>query len=191
MKYLLFILLAGCTKVGFRSAVNSVDPRLQPYVHAWQLNYVGGWPPGLKVQFGTIEEKKKASASCKVSKIKNEVFQGTIIVDLVKFDSSKMYQREAIVMHEMDHCTPPYRDHNDEKIEVDIVEGDITKTISCPVSWMISNLQSEGTYADCRSFLYMEMFGYQKEEEIFYPSYKLRNPAYIPSWIDRLLKWLF
>jgi hypothetical protein len=169
---MLCVVLCGCApKVEFRSAINDVDPRLQPYVHAWQLNYEGGWPSGLKMQFGVPSENDHDKLVALCNKVSgNGGGQHTIYIREDKWDKHKVYQREATVMHELGHCVKLI-DHLEEYTTHTVTIDNKEKEIDCPVSWMTENIMDEATYAACRDFLYQDMFGIG-EEDVIYPNYK-------------------
>jgi len=178
--------LAGCIPdIGFKRAENFVDPQFQPYVHAFQLNYKGEWPPGLEVQFGQPEDHEKTLGDCHTESVNGKAFQYTIRIDESDWDSVRMYQREALIMHELGHCVL-LREHlnTNQTIQVD------DKDFECPVSWMTKSIRSEDVYLNCRSKLYIEFFGYQDESEIFFPNYKPRRPSSISGIFTELLETL-
>lgn len=184
IRLLIFFLLLGCVPVSFKpkDAFNSVDPRFQPYVHAWQLNYEGDWPPGLEVKFGQPFDHNKNVGDCQSLAYNGKEYQYTIRIDENDWDKMRIHQREFTIFHELGHCVA-IRPHFDETFELTI-DGE---AFTCPKSFMIFKLPEEKNLEKCRTELYKEMFGYDKAEDIYWPNYKQREPTSLKTIWQKLL----
>jgi len=131
--------LLSCTKVTFSSSkLTFFDTQFEIYIEEFKANSTALWPPYMIIGFGDTPKGKVAR--CKGQGEPLDI-QKEITVNKDQWVQSTVYQKEAIIFHELTHCVLN-QDHSPDDA----------------ISFMRVKLQESDFYLNNRQELFENLF---------------------------------